>query len=207
MINQKLLKKVDLYIIRICKNFNFEDYMRFFSSDIRAKIDSFYKLEDKVRAFTSKLIQYYYLSKIYQIPPEQIFIQYSSSGKPYFYLPNGRRANYNISHSGDYIILAISHADGYDVGIDIEKIDTNCNYNELSSIVFSNIEQSIVTNYNEFYKLWTKKESLLKAIGCGFSNDFYKNTNLNLSNIECQDNYVIESWQYDGYFISVCLYS
>ncbi|MDD3266837.1 MAG: 4'-phosphopantetheinyl transferase superfamily protein [Burkholderiales bacterium] len=179
--------------------------MKFFSSDIRAKINSFYKLEDKVRVFTSELIQHYYLSKIYQISPDKIFIQYSSSGKPYFYLPNGSKANYNISHSGDYVILAISHADGYNVGIDIEQIDANCNYNELSSIVFSDIEQSVVANHNDFYKLWTKKESLLKAIGCGFSNDFYKNTNLNLLDIECQDNYVIKSWQYGGYFISVCL--
>ena len=44
-------------------------------------------------------------------------IKYTSSGKPY--LENGPR--FNISHSGEFAVLAIHHT--REVGVDIERID------------------------------------------------------------------------------------
>lgn len=86
----------------------------------------------------------------------------SPTGKPYC---NHTQA-FNISHSGTYVLVAFSN---HEVGVDIEKvapfdvrtISTYFHPEEAEYILHS-------TNSNSaFFKLWTRKEAYLKAIGKG----------------------------------------
>ncbi len=82
--------------------------------------------------------------------------------------------HFNLSHSGEMIMLAVN-AD-YPVGIDVEKIDLHRPVDELVRRFFSAQEVASYQAYGgkderraAFYQGWTRKEAVLKAIGCGLS--------------------------------------
>ena len=79
---------------------------------------------------------------------------------------------FNLSHSGEYALLAV--ATGREVGIDIEKTVV-CDYLDVATEVFSPYECAALkeTPYDQrldaFYRCWTRKESFVKAHGEGLS--------------------------------------
>ena len=89
------------------------------------------------------------------------FTQYK---KPFFNAP----FHFNISHSGEYVIVAVSEL--HELGCDIEYRNPDFNINEFSSFF---TEKEILTMskspcpYLELFDLWTIKESILKADGRG----------------------------------------
>lgn len=97
---------------------------------------------------------------------------YTEYGKPY--ILNYPNVQFNISHSGEYVVCVISDKP---VGIDIQKIDEYkldvakrvCNEKELLEIENSSDRAS------EFTKLWTQKEAVLKMYGTGIANGDIKN--------------------------------
>jgi 4'-phosphopantetheinyl transferase len=92
-------------------------------------------------------------------------LKYSEFQKPYF----DESISFNISHSGLYIICAIS--DTNQVGVDVEEI-TRIVIDDFTNL-FANSEWEAVLNsqdkFQAFFTLWTKKEAFLKAVGCGLS--------------------------------------
>jgi 4'-phosphopantetheinyl transferase len=77
--------------------------------------------------------------------------------------------NFNISHSGDLVVLAFGN---YQIGIDIEKIES-CKFDVIE--YFNSEEQYYIYNADDkakaFYNVWTKKEAFLKAIGHGLHSE------------------------------------
>lgn len=77
---------------------------------------------------------------------------------------------FNISHSANRILIAVSSAGP--VGVDVEKILPEPPY-EVASIAFSQNERAVLERVpaarrgNVFYDLWTRKEALVKAMGLG----------------------------------------
>ena len=80
----------------------------------------------------------------------------NENGKPYF--ANG--PCFNISHSGRYVLMAVSTTE---VGVDIEEIK----YKDMSSLVriFNEAEAKMIKEHSDFYYLWCAKESLIKCMG------------------------------------------
>ncbi|MCQ2796120.1 MAG: 4'-phosphopantetheinyl transferase superfamily protein [Bacilli bacterium] len=76
----------------------------------------------------------------------------------------------NLSHSGSYVIAAISDAP---VGVDVEHIEKNHKIKELIKYVLDNKEieefSKSKNQIKDFYLMWTKKESYTKCIGKGLS--------------------------------------
>lgn len=91
-------------------------------------------------------------------------------GKPFLEPANHNgQLRFNLSHSGR--IAAIAVADGLDVGIDVEQV-RRMPFEELASCAFSPNEQAGLCNSMDagaFFRLWTRKEAYLKAIGLGLS--------------------------------------
>ncbi|WP_299249774.1 4'-phosphopantetheinyl transferase superfamily protein [uncultured Aquimarina sp.] len=91
-------------------------------------------------------------------------IEYTPFNKPYF----NNTLKFNISHSGNMVICAMSNS--YELGVDTEEIKP------ISKKDFSNLwtqkELEFIIedeNYNWFYKLWTRKEAVIKADGKGLN--------------------------------------
>ena len=77
-------------------------------------------------------------------------------GKPYF--NNG--PFFNISHSGRYVVMAVSNKE---IGVDIEEN----NNRDMSSLlrIFNEAEAKMIKEHHDFYYMWCAKESLIKCMG------------------------------------------
>lgn len=101
--------------------------------------------------------------------PIDIFtaVRYTKYGRPY--LPLG--IDFNISHSGQFILFAIS--DTQRIGIDIEEIkmiEFDGFRNQFTDLEFLQMNQAS-NKFTEFFKYWTIKEAVLKADGRGITMD------------------------------------
>jgi 4'-phosphopantetheinyl transferase len=85
-------------------------------------------------------------------------------GKPY--LPDRPGIHYNISHSGTYGVCALSDAP---VGVDVELVRPL--RRAVAQRFFTDVEQEFLAQRppEEFFRLWTRKESFTKALGKGLS--------------------------------------
>ena len=93
-------------------------------------------------------------------------------GKPYAVV-NGTPASiqFNVSDSGMHGLIAVATAGS--VGIDVEERSVNRDLDGLAEMVFDAEEQVSLTaavgeqKIERFYRLWTAKEALVKALGTG----------------------------------------
>ena len=82
-----------------------------------------------------------------------------------------KEITFNVSHSHDHALIAISKK--YSLGIDIEKINRQSDYDSLVTRFFSKPEQSEFNalpktiKARAFCACWTRKEAFIKAIGDG----------------------------------------
>lgn len=89
-------------------------------------------------------------------------LEISEYGKPYF---QNQSFSFNISHSGEYIVCAVSTDEQSNLGIDLEKLNPIA-FNEFVNIWTEKEKQSLI-NLKQFYKYWTRKEAVVKADGRG----------------------------------------
>ena len=106
------------------------------------------------------------------ISPETISFRYNDFGKP-FLANYCSRLYFNSSRSASVALYIFSGV--YEVGIDIEKVRYMNSLNDIVLQFFSDEEITYFKKLSsqeftrEFYKLWTKKEAFVKAIGMGLS--------------------------------------
>ena len=83
-------------------------------------------------------------------------------GKPFL---SGEEKHFNLSHSGDWCLMAVSCRGP--VGVDIERVN-EANL-QVSSVVFTEAERRWMSSApaERFHMLWTWKESVMKALGLG----------------------------------------
>lgn len=112
--------------------------------------------------------------------------------------------HFNISHSGDYVLFALSDRE---IGCDIEKT-RDIIPEKLGKIVFCDNELTAIKNSADkqqcFFDLWTRKESLLKCLGKGFHQS---SKSVDVSREICQiaeSTYHFKMWHKEGYTASVC---
>jgi 4'-phosphopantetheinyl transferase len=129
----------------------------------KKKILSMRKETDRCLMLSGKILllhilkEYEYWEK--DMLPEFLFNNY---GKPYI---QNMKGYFNISHSGNIAVCGYSNGI---LGVDIEKIQP-CNLEDFE-LVLTNEEYSSLASgtLNDFYRLWTQKEAIIKAIGKGF---------------------------------------
>lgn len=84
------------------------------------------------------------------------------------YVANDLSYHFNISHSGSWVVCAF---DKEPIGVDIElieNIDNNIMERFYSALEISHIRKyPLDQRVSWFYKIWTLKESYLKALGIG----------------------------------------
>jgi len=103
--------------------------------------------------------------------PAALIFGYGKQGKPL--LPDNAGLDFNLAHSGDWGLVAISGA--AEVGVDIERIDPQIDYPSLAKRYFTTRELKRLHSMPHwrqrrgFYRIWTEKEALLKMTGVGFS--------------------------------------
>ncbi|MEN5086510.1 4'-phosphopantetheinyl transferase superfamily protein [Sphingobacterium faecium] len=145
-------------------NTDFQAHMQLLPRLMQDKISRLKRLEDQQVSLIGKLL----LKKgLMDLGFEHVFaqVQYSSYGRPYV----DDELDFNISHSGCYVVCAFSV--GGTIGVDIELVreldmqdfERVFHHEEWAAI------QSAENRYRFFFDYWTAKESVIKAIGKGMS--------------------------------------
>ena len=141
--------------------------------------------------------------------PLELRMDYGEKGKPYlrdypFY--------FNLSHSGDYVICAVSDRE---VGADIQRcsMEKGERLERIARRFFSPEELAALACCREqaeraqlFYRLWTRKEAYGKLTGRGIGAALDKNFLPSGSEGETDGESVLwQEWQYpSGYRIALC---
>jgi 4'-phosphopantetheinyl transferase len=108
--------------------------------------------------------------------PPDLEISAGQYGKPSA-MVRGRRAplEFSVSHSGNHGLIALS-AEGA-VGVDVEDMRLRQDFSSIAQSVFTLDEQSWLGHgsaedrMRRFYRIWTMKEAVVKALGMGLSFD------------------------------------
>ncbi|WP_372339126.1 4'-phosphopantetheinyl transferase superfamily protein [Cohnella sp. WQ 127256] len=127
----------------------------------------FKQANDFNRSIVSELLVNYILLTKHNMSGQRLDWGTHKSGKPYLLAQPG--LYFNLSHTADYVACVFDHAE---IGIDIEYI-RDFQYSSIAIRNFTLNENSYISKQstpkklNAFYKIWTQKESYLKAIGSG----------------------------------------
>ena len=161
--------------------------------------------------------------KVYGVSGRDIVIEKGEYGKPY--IVGCEKFKFNISHSGDYVVIAYTMDEGVSsLGIDVERVRSKDSDMMVAHRFFTKDEIDYISDGLEcsdedvrFYKIWTMKEAYIKMTGKGLSTrldsfSVYPDE-LMISGVSSDDMYN-EAEQYnnfkinikimDGYIITVC---
>jgi len=135
---------------------------------------SFYQTKDQISSLISKYSLRFLLNNYLNLNFKNYDFEFNKYSKPF--IPNFINAlnlQYNLSHSGEYLLISLNCYDN--IGIDIEFMNKKIEIECLKDQFFSKYELDIWKTLKEdekieyFYKVWACKESILKGIGMGFS--------------------------------------
>ncbi len=153
-------------------------YEKLLSPEELLRSRRFFKAEDRDRYIISRAILKQLSGLYINTAPESIEIVRDQNKKPI--IKDFEHLHFNISHSGNCVAFAFS---GSSVGIDVEFINNDFDYKPIAAICFTDSEINFAEESNkpadEFFKLWTRKEALLKATGEGLHDDMNKLNCLN----------------------------
>ena len=105
-----------------------------------------------------------------ECPPADIHFEYESQGKPALAGGKGPIA-FNLSHSGKIALLAITRQK--EVGVDVERVVRLSEMDAIAQRFFRADERlqlrgiSGAEKQHQFFKIWTRKEAVLKCSGRG----------------------------------------
>jgi 4'-phosphopantetheinyl transferase len=104
----------------------------------------------------------------------QLSFGYLEHGKPFAKVDGERPTiGFNVSHSGRHGLIALADNDW--LGIDVEERVPRPDFDGIGSLVYSPAEQRLLAAASEsqkmylFFRMWSMKEALIKALGAGFS--------------------------------------
>ena len=149
-----------------------ESYLDLLSEDEKIRAKRFLFHQDQRRFIVARGLLRTILGLYLEIAPGAIQFSYTKSGKPVLVeKTGGPNLCFNLSHSGDLVLIAFSH--DRQIGIDLEKIRPVPDVMQLVSQFFSTEENAEFTTMPHDQKLiaffsgWTRKEAYLKARGDG----------------------------------------
>lgn len=146
----------------------FDKALNYLPDEKKEKIRRFRRYEDSLRALTAEvLIRTVSCSKL-SLKSDSLEFKTGPHGKPY--LKDYENFHFNLSHSGDWVVCAVSNRL---VGIDVEQTkEINL---DIAKRFFSREEYDDLSMKKEeeripyFFDLWTLKESYIKADGRGLA--------------------------------------
>ena len=111
------------------------------------------------------------LARYLQREPEQLCFSKGKFGKPV--LLTGTGIEFNLSHSGDYVLIVVTCE--LTAGIDVERVREDIEIEKIAGRYFSQREVSELMELHPeqrlraFFYGWTRKEAYIKAHGLGLS--------------------------------------
>jgi 4'-phosphopantetheinyl transferase len=104
---------------------------------------------------------------------KELTFSYSSKNKPALAGTYANRLSFNISHSGEIALIAVTQ--NRQIGVDVELIRHDFDTAAIATRFFSEVEQEQLAalpaeqRHETFFRCWTRKEAYIKATGEGLS--------------------------------------
>ena len=146
-------------------------------ADERARGSAFHSPLDRVRHLVTRGVLRALAGHYLDSPPTALRFKRGTFGKPAITSPDGAPLTFNVSHSGDVVLLAFARAG--ELGVDVERWNPRLGDAERARIaesVFSDTERATLESISSaalrqhaFYSLWSRKEAYLKGTGAGIS--------------------------------------
>ncbi|MGE5403670.1 MAG: 4'-phosphopantetheinyl transferase family protein [Candidatus Saccharibacteria bacterium] len=204
---------VEVYSLHIQESLDhslFHTAQTLIGSDKRERMHKFLRLEDSVRlVLTDVLIRSVIVAKT-GLRNSQIVFGKSRFGKPY--LKGCQDFRFSLSHSGDWVVCSIGREEN---GVDVEHvqpINLKIAQRFFTKHEYDAILQKPLTDRSRaFYKLWTLKESYVKAIGTGLTTPMdsfvveESNDSCSIKVLGMKMDYSLKTYDLDSdYCVSVC---
>jgi len=156
------------------------DKKKLLSKDELERCHRFRRDEDQQRYILAHALKRYCLSQYLGVPALDLRFSSGAKGKPY--CTDSDAPAFNLSHSGDFVLLGMSSISH--VGVDVEQLGRNVSPDIFPRVLSAEQQESLARSVDmpyEFLCYWTQKEAVSKALGLGLSIDF---TTIQCSGIE-----------------------
>lgn len=193
----------DVYALEIDRNINENEFAKlldYVSPEKKGRIQRFMRFEDAQRSLLGDILARYALCKKIGIKNKSLIFTKNEYGKPFL---KHYDTHFNISHSANWVLCAV---DTKPVGVDVEKV-SSIDFN-IAKRFFSPQEYMLLMNQAEdkrqefFFKIWTLKESFIKAEGKGLSIPLDSfNFEMNGNDINVSDNSGRRDYQFVQAFL------
>ena len=145
-------------------------------ADERECARRYHRREDQERFVITRALTRHICAAYAGLEPHAVMFRRTSFGKPYLATEERachRKIEFNVSHSGDCVLIAWTG--GGRVGVDVEAVEPyrRVSSTEIASSAFSADECAVLSSVTAeetaatFYRIWVRKEAVLKAEGCG----------------------------------------
>ena len=141
----------------------------YLDADERARAARFLHVADSSRLVLGRGLTRAVMGEVMGIAPADVAFMANPHGKPE--VPGG--PPFNVSHSGDVVLVAIARTGR--IGVDVEQSRGLRDMASLARGTFLPEEAAAVLDaagedrIAAFYRVWTRKEAILKALGVGLT--------------------------------------
>jgi phosphopantetheinyl transferase len=143
----------------------------------RDLVQRFFFKEGRIKYIIHRGLLRVFLSHITGKSPNSISFDVAKEGKLFLTKANNKLdLRFNLSHSKRYALYAFTL--GAEIGVDIEEDHERLSILDVANIVLAKPELDDLNSLSApeqrraFFKLWTKKEALSKALGIGLGMNF-----------------------------------
>jgi 4'-phosphopantetheinyl transferase len=171
---------VQIWIIRLdLESRQTNQFVPWLSSDEVARSERFLRPEDRSRYVICRAALRGLIAAHLGVPLREVSFDYGEYGKPK--LSESMRCdalNFNVAHSRDLGCIAVGW--GSDLGIDVEAIRPLNDLDVMIDKTLTATERQYVLSVPEndrleaFFRHWTLKEALVKAVGLGLQCPFWE---------------------------------
>jgi 4'-phosphopantetheinyl transferase len=146
-------------------------FLQVISTDEHARAEKFHFEADRKRHVIGRGMSRLLLGHCLGIAAGQLRFEQNEFGKPF--LPDDLDPRFNISHSGELVVVALARR--RPIGVDVERMRKDMAQAEIARRFFSPRECAALARLapemqcEAFFACWTRKEAYLKARGDGLS--------------------------------------
>lgn len=186
---------IEVYFCKLSNNYYDNQLLTLVSDDKKELLKNKTMMDSKLSIYSDLFVRYLICNK-YHLQNSELRFTKNKHGKPY--LLNNKNVFYNISHTNNAFVVALSKEK---IGVDIEKI-RNIDL-KIANRFFTELEQKYILSSDyktkAFFELWTKKEAFLKYKGYGLSKPLYS-----FCTFDNSIRPMINGLMFKDYYISLC---
>lgn len=191
-----------LYLLRTAEDNippGLADCIWMLSKERRRRAERFRHEKDRISSLMTALLARCIISDELGVPAPEILFGRGRYGKPF--VKGAEDFHFSVSHTGRTSVFI---SDGMPIGVDAEEADRDVSdFEGMAERSFSEAELAALEESSdkrqEFLRIWTHKEALVKMKGTGL--------NVPLKNEDSKsasENIFFRSFFYDNTFITVC---